>query len=76
MRRNVLAVNDSLSRELYTKVRVLCWVMTGPQYHWSKARHVKQTWGRRCNIIVFISSEEGEPKPKDTKSRKIHLSYN
>ena len=52
----------------YTKVRVLCWVMTGPEYHWSKARHVKQTWGRRCNIIIFISSEEGRKVHRERRS--------
>uniref|UniRef100_H3DAR8 N-acetylgalactosaminide beta-1,3-galactosyltransferase n=1 Tax=Tetraodon nigroviridis TaxID=99883 RepID=H3DAR8_TETNG len=44
--------------ELYKKVRVLCWVMTGPNNLETKARHVKNTWTRHCNIVVFMSSVE------------------
>lgn len=32
-------------------------VMTHPDNHRKKAIHVKDTWGRRCNKIVFISSK-------------------
>lgn len=48
------------AEQLKAKVRVLCWVMTNPKNHEKKARHIKATWARRCNKLVFISSEEGE----------------
>ncbi len=54
-----IAGEDEVARELKEKVRVLCWVMTGPKNHDKKAIHVKRTWGKRCNILIFMSSKEG-----------------
>lgn len=46
------------NRDLTESVRVLCWVMTGPQNHYKKAVHIKATWGQHCNKLIFMSSEE------------------
>jgi hypothetical protein len=46
------------SKAMVKKIRILCWIMTSPKSH-NKAKVVRETWGRRCNILVFISSEEG-----------------
>ena len=34
-------------------------VLTTPENYITKAVHVKATWGRRCNSLIFISSSEG-----------------
>lgn len=48
--------NDTAARELHKSIRVLCWIMTGPQNLDTKAIHVKKTWAKRCNVLIFISS--------------------
>lgn len=53
--------NKSIAHQLYNDVRVLCWIMTNPKNHQKKARHVKRTWGSRCNQLLFMSSTEGKP---------------
>ncbi|CAG7733184.1 unnamed protein product, partial [Allacma fusca] len=47
------------AQRLYKEVRVLCWVMTAPSNHEKKAIHVKNTWGARCNKLIFMSSQTG-----------------
>ncbi|XP_037784791.1 glycoprotein-N-acetylgalactosamine 3-beta-galactosyltransferase 1-like isoform X2 [Penaeus monodon] len=47
--------------------RVLCYVLTGPTTHKS-ALNVQNTWGRRCDAMVFFSTkEDAELQPEVLK---------
>ncbi|CAJ0942124.1 unnamed protein product, partial [Mesorhabditis belari] len=55
--------NKTLAGEISKKVRILCWILTGRQFHWKRAIHVKTTWGRRCDKLIFMSSENNTMFP-------------
>lgn len=50
--------DESMSYELFHQVKLLCWVFTHPSNHEKKAIHVKNVWGKRCNKLLFMSTEE------------------
>lgn len=49
--------NTSLADELHKNIRILCWILTTPENHQTKAIHVNATWGKHCNKLLFMSSQ-------------------
>ncbi|XP_033762938.1 glycoprotein-N-acetylgalactosamine 3-beta-galactosyltransferase 1-like isoform X2 [Pecten maximus] len=48
--------DNTVARDLEEKVRVLCYIMTSPASLDTTTIHVRNTWTKRCNKVLFISS--------------------
>ncbi|XP_039963709.1 glycoprotein-N-acetylgalactosamine 3-beta-galactosyltransferase 1-like isoform X1 [Bactrocera tryoni] len=48
---------EALPEFLFNNTRVLCWIMTMPENHLKRAVHIRNTWGKRCNKLLFMSTK-------------------
>ncbi|KAM4630092.1 glycoprotein-N-acetylgalactosamine 3-beta-galactosyltransferase 1 [Polymixia lowei] len=48
----------NLAANLSQTTRILCWIMTGPKNLESRTKHIKFTWAKHCNKVLFMSSVE------------------
>ncbi|XP_077363236.1 glycoprotein-N-acetylgalactosamine 3-beta-galactosyltransferase 1 isoform X2 [Festucalex cinctus] len=49
-------VNLSSTSNSSQTTRILCWIMTGPKNMMSRTKHIQETWAKRCNIVLYMSS--------------------
>ena len=50
--------NTTVADKLFNEIKILCIVLTFPENHKTKAIHVKNTWGNKCNKLIFLSTED------------------
>jgi len=53
-----VVLNTSIADSIQKNVRIFCWVETYPGSHKDKVVHIWNTWGKRCDKTVFISTKE------------------
>uniref|UniRef100_A0A1B0G8T1 N-acetylgalactosaminide beta-1,3-galactosyltransferase n=1 Tax=Glossina morsitans morsitans TaxID=37546 RepID=A0A1B0G8T1_GLOMM len=53
-------VNDTVATAMFDEVRILCWIMTNSENYIKRAIHIKKTWGKRCNKLLFMGSRNHE----------------
>lgn len=51
-------LEEKLAHKLFNSVKILCVVTTTPENHKTKAIFIKNTWGNKCNKLLFVTSEK------------------
>ena len=62
--------NTTSADVIARRVKVLCWVPIPPERK-AEARLIKETWGKRCDVLLFTSTVRG----KTGKSKLGHFFY-
>jgi glycoprotein-N-acetylgalactosamine 3-beta-galactosyltransferase len=62
--------NTLIADKLFNEVKILCLILTQPSNHKTKAYHVNNTWGHKCNRFILLSTEN------DTKFETFSISRN
>lgn len=64
-----------LTSRFQQRSRILCWIMTTLDNHQSKAFHVKTTWGKHCDLLVFMSDASGNVIKRFCFNRRFRISF-
>ena len=61
------------------KVKLLCWILADPDLLYTKVIHLKETWGRRCEKLLVMSSKEDKDFPAiglpNTQAGRSHIAF-
>ncbi|GAB6030693.1 hypothetical protein CHUAL_007546 [Chamberlinius hualienensis] len=51
------AGESELADVVKDNIRILCWIMTQPNRHKERALAARATWGKRCTVLFFVSTQ-------------------
>ncbi|EGD82855.1 hypothetical protein PTSG_03488 [Salpingoeca rosetta] len=51
------AGKDASTENAEKRDRIACWVMTNPKNHHTKALAINSTWGRDCDLLLFMTTK-------------------
>lgn len=52
-----------MADKLFSEIKILCWVLTYPGNHQAKVPHIRNTWGKKCNKLLFMSDTADPDQP-------------
>lgn len=52
-----IKIDQKLSQDLFNEVKIVCLVVTNPANHKNKSIHIKNTWGKKCNKLFFVTTQ-------------------
>lgn len=66
----ILSTNHSKYLKSSKDVKLLCWILTCPdnQHKWI---HIKNTWGKKCSRLLFVSSQDDPTNRTDLEVIKF-----
>ena len=67
--------SGSTAKRYFEVIPILCWVLTQKETLHTKAQSIKDTWGKRCNVLLFFSSENDKDFPAISLGVKEGLLY-
>lgn len=56
--------DQELADMLFNEIKILCWIFTHPDNHKTKLPHLKNTWGKKCNKLLFMSIKNDSSIPE------------
>lgn len=59
----IVGYEQEKADQLFNEIKVLCYIFTHQLNHETKVPHVRNTWGKKCNKLIFMSDTVVDDQP-------------